>query len=276
MGDILRGWGLDRSACCGEGLRCAADSGPLIVHEAIIDDDRGHNAIALPWFEQADRGRRLDYTGADSRGWMANVGFKDNCVEHLAVLFDGGRHQVGKISAERPRREPVRGARLGPLTSVSDPIEFNGVCKGEPGNVSASRATQAPRILQAATQDQINTSVKSSARPSERHQQAPKRLGDDVRTRMSCDRISPTRNESAPTDGGRFTSSRLDRPPALVRAATAAAQSIRVRSSAKPLSPFAEQHERVPATAHQGTAAVDRVPTAQTGASHHGSRRCPR
>jgi hypothetical protein len=61
------------------------DGGALIVHEAIIDDDRRHNAFGLlmslnmlieDWVG-------FDFTGGDCRGWMAETGFKDSYVEHL-------------------------------------------------------------------------------------------------------------------------------------------------------------------------------------------------
>ncbi len=55
---------------------CAAspDDGRPIVHDAIIDDD-----------QHAGRGsHRLRLPGADCRAWMADAGFRDSYVEHLA------------------------------------------------------------------------------------------------------------------------------------------------------------------------------------------------
>ena len=60
------------------------DGGALIVHEAIIDDDRRHNAFGLLMsLNMLIEGVGFDYTGADCRGWMADAGFKDSYVEHL-------------------------------------------------------------------------------------------------------------------------------------------------------------------------------------------------
>ena len=60
------------------------DGGALIVYEAIIDDDRRHNAFGLLMsLNMLIEGLGFDYTGADCRGWMADAGFKDSYVEHL-------------------------------------------------------------------------------------------------------------------------------------------------------------------------------------------------
>ena len=59
-------------------------AGRLIVYEAIIDDDRRHNAFGLLMsLNMLIEGLGFDYTGADCRGWMADAGFKDSYVEHL-------------------------------------------------------------------------------------------------------------------------------------------------------------------------------------------------
>ena len=60
------------------------DGGALIVYEAIIDDDRRHNAFGLLMsLNMLIEGLGFDYTGADCRGWMADAGFKDSYVKHL-------------------------------------------------------------------------------------------------------------------------------------------------------------------------------------------------
>ena len=60
------------------------DGGALIVYEAIIDDDRRHNAFGLLMsLTMLIEGLGFDFTGADCRGWMAETGFKDSYVEQL-------------------------------------------------------------------------------------------------------------------------------------------------------------------------------------------------
>lgn len=85
MGHILHDWELDQKRML---LRKAYDAlpdgGALIVYEAIIDDDRRHNAFGLLMsLNMLIEGLGFDYTGADCRGWMADAGFKDCYVEHL-------------------------------------------------------------------------------------------------------------------------------------------------------------------------------------------------
>lgn len=86
MGHILHDWGLDAKRSL---LRKAYDAlpegGALIVHEAIIDDERRSNAFGLMMsltmlIETPDG---FDYTGADCRGWMAEAGFRESYVQHL-------------------------------------------------------------------------------------------------------------------------------------------------------------------------------------------------
>ncbi len=85
MGHILHDWDLDQKRML---LQKAYDAlpegGALIVYEAIIDDDRRHNAFGLLMsLNMLIEGLGFDYTGADCRGWMADAGFKDTYVEHL-------------------------------------------------------------------------------------------------------------------------------------------------------------------------------------------------
>lgn len=59
--------------------------GALIVYEAIIDDDRRENAFGLLMsLNMLIEAQGFDYTGADCRGWMADTGFSESYVEHLA------------------------------------------------------------------------------------------------------------------------------------------------------------------------------------------------
>lgn len=86
MGHILHDWELDQKR---QLLQKAYDAlptgGALIVYEAIIDDDRRHNAFGLLMsLNMLIEGLGFDFTGADCRGWMADAGFRESYVEHLA------------------------------------------------------------------------------------------------------------------------------------------------------------------------------------------------
>jgi SAM-dependent methyltransferase len=85
MGHILHDWELDQKRLL---LQKAYDAlptgGSLIVYEAIIDDDRRHNAFGLLMsLNMLIEGLGFDFTGADCRGWMADVGFSKSYVDHL-------------------------------------------------------------------------------------------------------------------------------------------------------------------------------------------------
>lgn len=87
MGHILHDWNLDEKLML---LRKACDALPsndaLIVHEALIDDARKKNAfgllMSLTMLIETRGG--FDFTGADCRKWMKDVGFKRTKVERLA------------------------------------------------------------------------------------------------------------------------------------------------------------------------------------------------
>jgi len=87
MGHILHDWNLDEKMML---LRKAYDAlpsgGALIVHEAIIDDGRTRNAfgllMSLNMLIETHGG--FDFTGADCKQWMKEVGFKRTKVEPLA------------------------------------------------------------------------------------------------------------------------------------------------------------------------------------------------
>ena len=86
MGHILHDWDLDEKHML---LRKAYDAlpagGALIVHEAIIDDERKQNAfgllMSLNMLIETPGG--FDYTGADCSAWMKQVGFSKTRVERL-------------------------------------------------------------------------------------------------------------------------------------------------------------------------------------------------
>ena len=87
MGHLLHDWSLDEKLML---LRKAHEAlpagGALIVYESIIDDDRRANTfgllMSLNMLIETQEG--FDYTGADCRSWMADVGFQDTYVEQLA------------------------------------------------------------------------------------------------------------------------------------------------------------------------------------------------
>ncbi len=86
MGHILHDWGLDQKR---QLLQKAFDAlppgGALIVHEALIDDDRRENAFGLLMsLNMLIEGLGFDFTGADCRGWMAEIGFTRSYIEPLA------------------------------------------------------------------------------------------------------------------------------------------------------------------------------------------------
>ncbi len=86
MGHILHDWDLETKRML---LRKAYEAlpagGALIVYEALIDDDRLQNAfgllMSLNMLIETPGG--FDYTGADCKGWMRDVGFRETRVEHL-------------------------------------------------------------------------------------------------------------------------------------------------------------------------------------------------
>lgn len=87
MGHILHDWNLDEKMML---LRKAYDAlpanGALIVHETLIDDARKQNAfgllMSLNMLIETHGG--FDFTGADCRKWMKEVGFKRTQVTRLA------------------------------------------------------------------------------------------------------------------------------------------------------------------------------------------------
>jgi len=86
MGHILHDWNLDEKMML---LRKAYDAlpsnGALIIHEALIDDARKQNAfgllMSLNMLIETHGG--FDFTGADCRKWMKDVGFKRTQVTRL-------------------------------------------------------------------------------------------------------------------------------------------------------------------------------------------------
>jgi O-methyltransferase domain/Dimerisation domain len=86
MGHILHDWSLDEKLIL---LRKAYDAlpddGALIVYESIIDDDRRANTFGLLMSVNMliETQQGFDYTSADCRSWMADIGFCDSYLEPL-------------------------------------------------------------------------------------------------------------------------------------------------------------------------------------------------
>jgi hypothetical protein len=93
MGHILHDWNLtEKKMLIKKAYQALPDGGALIAYDAIIDDDRRENVygltMSLNMLIETPGG--FDYTGADCRGWMAEIGFGDSYVEPLT----GGESMV--------------------------------------------------------------------------------------------------------------------------------------------------------------------------------------
>jgi SAM-dependent methyltransferase len=87
MGHILHDWNLDeKMMLLRKAYEALSPKGALIVYEALIDDQRKTNAfgllMSLNMLIETHGG--FDFTGADCRRWMKNVGFRRTAVERLA------------------------------------------------------------------------------------------------------------------------------------------------------------------------------------------------
>ncbi len=87
MGHILHDWNLDeKMMLLRKSYEALAPGGALIVHEALIDDERKRNAfgllMSLNMLIETHGG--FDFTGADCRKWMKEAGFKRTQVTPLA------------------------------------------------------------------------------------------------------------------------------------------------------------------------------------------------
>jgi hypothetical protein len=86
MGHILHDWNLEeKKTLLAKAHAALPEGGALIVYDAIIDDDRRHNAFGLLMSLNMlieTRGG-FDYTGADCQAWMREAGFTDTYVQPL-------------------------------------------------------------------------------------------------------------------------------------------------------------------------------------------------
>ena len=86
MGHILHDWNLDeKRTLLKKAYDALPEGGALIVFEALIDDERRHNAfgllMSLNMLIETPGG--FDYTGKDCSQWMRETGFRETRVEHL-------------------------------------------------------------------------------------------------------------------------------------------------------------------------------------------------
>jgi len=86
MGHVLHDWALDQKKILIEKAYAALPAGGvLIVYETIIDDDRRRNVfgllMSLNMLIETPGG--ADYTAAECKQWMQQIGFKTTKSEHL-------------------------------------------------------------------------------------------------------------------------------------------------------------------------------------------------
>jgi len=86
MGHVLHDWGLEeKRMLLAKAHGALPDGGALIVHEALIDDERRQNSfgllMSLNMLIETPAG--FDFTGADCTGWMQEAGFRQTRVEPL-------------------------------------------------------------------------------------------------------------------------------------------------------------------------------------------------
>ena len=86
MGHILHDWDLDeKKMLIGKAYDALPDGGAFLVYEALIDDDRSHNAfgllMSLNMLIETPGG--FDYSGVDCQGWLKEAGFRETWVNHL-------------------------------------------------------------------------------------------------------------------------------------------------------------------------------------------------
>jgi O-methyltransferase domain/Dimerisation domain len=86
MGRILHDWSLEEKlTLLRKAHHALLEGGALIIYDSIIDDDRRENTfgllMSLNMLIETQEG--FDYTGADCRSWMAEVGFRESYVEPL-------------------------------------------------------------------------------------------------------------------------------------------------------------------------------------------------
>src|SRR4051812_20789247 len=90
---------------------------PLIVYDAMIDDERRQNAfgllMSLNMLIETPAG--FDYTGADCRGWMGETGFRDVQIVPLQGTVPAERMKAGVL-----HRVPLSHAALAILRPLHE------------------------------------------------------------------------------------------------------------------------------------------------------------
>ena len=86
FGHVLHDWSLQQKlTLLRKAYEALPDGGAVIVYDAIIDDDRRANTfgllMSLNMLIETPAG--ADYTAADCRAWMADIGFSDSYAEPL-------------------------------------------------------------------------------------------------------------------------------------------------------------------------------------------------
>ena len=87
MGHILHDWGMDQKRqLVAKAYAALPPGGALIVHDAMIDDERRTNVggllMSLNMLIETRHG--FDYTGADCKRWLLDAGFRSARQEHLS------------------------------------------------------------------------------------------------------------------------------------------------------------------------------------------------
>jgi hypothetical protein len=87
MGHILHDWSLEeRRLLCEKAYAALPEGGALIVYDAIIDDDRRENALALlmSLLMLLETPAGANHTGAECQQWLRDAGFRETYVRRLA------------------------------------------------------------------------------------------------------------------------------------------------------------------------------------------------
>ena len=87
MGNILADWNLDeRKVLLAKAYAALPEGGALIVYDQLIDEERRERAVGLllSLLMLIETPGGACYTGAECRSWMAEAGFKETTVEHVA------------------------------------------------------------------------------------------------------------------------------------------------------------------------------------------------
>jgi hypothetical protein len=87
FGHILHDWSLpEKLTLLRKAYEALPDGGAVIVYDAIIDDDRRANTFGLLMSLNMliETAAGADYTAADCRAWMTDIGFRDSYAEPLA------------------------------------------------------------------------------------------------------------------------------------------------------------------------------------------------